>query len=170
MKLFLLSLTAVFYSICTSTSPLTSFLTSTTDAPGGLNYNSTEDSIKATINKLFTGMKNADAEMVKNCFADSAVMQTISRNKEGALIVRNENPGNFAKSVGSMAKDAADERIVFDVILVDGPLASVWTPYKFYYENKFSHCGVNSFQLVRLNGEWKIQYLIDTRRKAGCSE
>jgi len=67
-----------------------------------------------------------------------------------------------------MPKDAADERIVFETIRIDGPLASVWTPYNFYYEGKFSHCGVNSFQLVKINGEWKIQYLIDTRRKQGC--
>jgi hypothetical protein len=62
----------------------------------------------------------------------------------------------------------ADERITFETIKIDGPLAVAWTPYKFYYEGKFSHCGVNSFQLVRLNGAWKIQYLIDTRRRTGC--
>ncbi|HNA01067.1 MAG TPA: hypothetical protein PLN49_09415, partial [Ferruginibacter sp.] len=67
-----------------------------------------------------------------------------------------------------LPKDAADERITFDVVRVDGALAIAWTPYKFYFNGKFSHCGVNSFQLVRFNGEWKIQYLIDTRRKAGC--
>jgi len=54
------------------------------------------------------------------------------------------------------------------VVKIDGPLAIVWTPYKFYFNGKFSHCGVNSFQLVRFNGVWKIQYLIDTRRRAGC--
>jgi hypothetical protein len=61
-----------------------------------------------------------------------------------------------------------DERISFDLVKIDGELASVWTPYKFYAGEKFSHCGVDSYQLVKLNGEWKIQYLIDTRRKQGC--
>ena len=31
--------------------------------------------------------------------------------------------------------------------------------------DNFSHCGVNSFQLFNDNGQWKIIYLIDTRRK-----
>ena len=128
----------------------------------------TEDSIKAAVNKLFTGMKTSNAAMIKSSFGDSAVLQTISRNKEGHIIIRNETIDAFAKVVASMPKDAADERIEFETIRIDGPLATVWTPYHFYYEGKFSHCGVNSFQLVKINGEWKIQYLIDTRRKQGC--
>jgi Putative lumazine-binding len=130
---------------------------------------SSEDSVKAAVNKLFTGMKTSDAAMVKSSFADSAVLQTITRNKEGATIVKNEKVEDFAKSVGSMPKGAADERISFETVKIDGALAIAWTPYNFYYDGKFSHCGVNSFQLVRFNGEWKIQYLIDTRRRQGCN-
>jgi len=63
-----------------------------------------------------------------------------------------------------------NERITFEIVKVDADLASVWTPYQFYYKDKFSHCGVNSFQLVRLQGIWKIQYLVDTRRKTDCVE
>lgn len=127
-----------------------------------------EDSVKAAVNKLFTGMKSSDAALIRSSFADSAILQTIARNKEGAVIIRNETVDAFAKAVASMPKDAADERISFETIKIDGPLAIVWTPYNFYYEGKFSHCGVNSFQLVKMNGEWRIQYLIDTRRKQGC--
>lgn len=135
-----------------------------------INAQTTQDSVKAAINKLFEGMKNSDAELIQTAFADSAVLQTISRNKDGKTIVRNEAVANFAASVSKLPKGAADERIVFDVVKIDGPLAIVWTPYKFYYNGNFSHCGVNSFQLVKLNGDWKIQYLIDTRRKKGCEE
>ena len=127
-----------------------------------------EDSVKAVINRMFTGMKNADPEMLKSTFADSLVFQTIGRNKEGKMIVRNEAPAGFIDVVSKETAGNLDERITFDVVKVDGPLAIAWTPYNFYYKGVFSHCGVNSFQLVRFNGEWKIQYLIDTRRKQGC--
>lgn len=134
-----------------------------------LQAQSTEDSVKATVNQLFEGMKSANAEMVKGAFADSAVLQTIiTRNKEGKTVIRNEAVSAFADFVGKVKPGAADERIQFETIKIDGPLAIVWTPYKFYFNGQFSHCGVNSFQLVRLNGQWKIQYLIDTRRKDQC--
>ncbi len=49
-------------------------------------------------------------------------------------------------------------------------MANVWAPYEFYLNNDFSHCGVNSFQLFFDGIQWKIIYLIDTRRKQGCKK
>jgi len=133
-----------------------------------VNAQTAEDSVKSVINTLFTGMKNGDAVLFKTSFSDSAVLQTITRNKEGKTIVVSDKVEEFASFVGGLKKDSADERIQFEAIKIDGPLAIAWTPYNFFYNGKFSHCGVNSFQLVRFDGVWKIQYLIDTRRKQGC--
>lgn len=127
-----------------------------------------EDSVKAVVNNLFTAMKNGDAILLKTVFADSAILQTIVNTKSGKTIIRNDEVAGFIEFVGKQARGAADEQISFGAIKIDGDLASVWTPYKFYYNGAFSHCGVNSFQLVRLNNQWKIQYLIDTRRKNNC--
>lgn len=126
-----------------------------------------EDSVKATVNLLFEGMKTSDAEKVKGAFSDSAILQTIVQ-REGKVSVRSEKMEGFASSVSQAEKGSLDERIQFETVKVDGNLAIAWTPYKFYYKGNFSHCGVNSFQLVRINGAWKIQYLIDTRRRNEC--
>ncbi len=126
------------------------------------------DSVKATIDKMFLAMKGGDAVLMRECFTDSAILQTLARDRSGATIIKNEILPDFLKVVATMPKDAADERISYDVVKIDGPLAIAWTPYKFYLNGQFSHCGVNSFQLVRQNGLWKIQYLIDTRRRQGC--
>jgi hypothetical protein len=85
-------------------------------------------------------------------------------------VVRNETVSEFFDFISKETPGNADEQIIFDVVKVDGPLAIAWTPYKFYYKGQFSHCGVNSFQLVRINGEWKIHYIIDTRRRLGCNQ
>jgi len=127
-----------------------------------------EDSVKGVVKQLFDGMRNSDASAIRGAFADSAILQTISKNKEGVTVVRNEEIEDFAKSISQLKKGAADEQIVFESIKLDPPLAMVWAPYKFYFDGKFSHCGVDSFQLVWVNGKWKIQYLIDTRRKLPC--
>jgi ketosteroid isomerase-like protein len=127
----------------------------------------TEDAIKQTINQLFTAMKNADSGSLVSCFADSAVLQTIVDN-EGNISVRNEQVTDFAASIAKLQKGDADEQVMFNVVKADGELAIVWAPYKFYWKGKFSHCGTDSFQLIRIDGAWKIQYLIDTRRKEAC--
>ena len=129
---------------------------------------SAEDSVKAVVNQLFAAMKGANAAMLKETFADSAVLQTIRRKQDGTFFVQNEKVGDFVEQIGKAKKDSLDERITFETVKIDGPLAIAWTPYKFYYAGNFSHCGVNSFQLVRINGRWKIQFLIDTRRRQAC--
>lgn len=125
-----------------------------------------EMQIKANINSLFDGMKTSDSTKISNAFSKTAVLQTIAKNGE----VKNENIKDFALSISKAVKGSLDERVTFSNILIDGNLASVWTPYEFYYQGKFSHCGVNSFQLVKVNDEWRIQYIIDTRRKDNCKK
>lgn len=117
---------------------------------------------------MFAAMKNADAVSLKNVFADSALLQSITRTQEGKTIVKNEPISEFIDFIGKQPAGAADERIQFDAVKVDGPLASAWTPYKFYFNGQLHHCGVNSFQLVRIDSMWKIQYIIDTRKRDGC--
>ncbi len=128
-----------------------------------------EGAIKKTINNLFTGMRNADSSMVKSAFNQGAILQTIGKTKEGNVVVRSTDLNAFIASIAKPHPEVYDERIVFSRILVDDNLASVWTDYQFYIGDKFSHCGVNSFQLVKVNDEWKIVYLIDTRRKDKCN-
>jgi hypothetical protein len=127
-----------------------------------------EDSVKSTVNRLFTAMKNADPDILLSCFSDSVIFQSLSTDQQGKTIVKTESVHEFASLIGKLQKNDADERISFDVVRIDANLAVVWAPYQFYYKGKFSHCGADSFQLIRVNGQWKIQYLIDTRRKDGC--
>ena len=150
MKHFLILLTATLFSLTGITQ-------------------TAEDSVKTVVNKMFDAMKNSDPSVLKSCFGDSVVFQTITRDKTGNLVVVHESVEAFVESIGKLPKGAADERISFETIKIDGPLAIVWAPYNFYYNGQFSHCGMDSFQLVRFSDGWKIQYIIDTRRKQGCN-
>ncbi|ASZ13973.1 nuclear transport factor 2 family protein [Chitinophaga pendula] len=127
-----------------------------------------EAAVKRAIGQMFTGMRNGDSSMVKDVFTEEAVLQSIATDAAGKTKVRTTPIAAFVKAVGTPHTDVWDEQIIFDKISIDDQLAAVWTPYNFYLGNKFSHCGVNSFQLAKVNGKWKIVYLIDTRRKINC--
>lgn len=126
------------------------------------------DSVKATVRQVFFAMLEADGDLLQDCFTENAIMQTITTNAVGKLVVRTDSVSGFVKQISNIPKGLADERIQFEIVKVDGPLAIVWTPYQFFRSGQFSHCGVNSFQLVRNGDKWRIQYLIDTRRKTNC--
>lgn len=51
----------------------------------------TEDSVKAVINLMFTAMNTSDPDLLLSCFADSALLQAIAKDKEGNLIVKNQS-------------------------------------------------------------------------------
>jgi hypothetical protein len=96
-------------------------------------------------------------------------MATVTADKEGKVTLKRENSlSNFLKAVGTPHPEPWSEPIWDVKIEQDGPLAQVWASYAFYVGNKFSHCGVDAFQLVKENGEWKIFHLTDTRQREGC--
>lgn len=128
---------------------------------------SVTEEVKAVVETLFRGMRQGDSAMVSSTFSKGIVMQTVAEIK-GKIEVKTGDPAGFLKSVGTPHKEVYDERITFDRIQVDGDLANVWTSYKFYVGDKFSHCGVNSMTYVKEGSGWKLLHIIDTRRKENC--
>ncbi|WP_338872701.1 nuclear transport factor 2 family protein [Spirosoma sp. SC4-14] len=128
-----------------------------------------EAAVKNTVNQLFEGMQTVDSTMLKTLFTPTARLQTVV-NKQGDISVRDEAISVFISSIGKAKAGTLDERLAGMDIKIDGELATAWTPYVFYFQDKKSHCGVNAFTLVKLNGSWKIQTIIDTRRRENCPD
>ncbi len=131
--------------------------------------NAQEEDIKNTIHTFFEGLHNGDTTLIVKTIHKDLKLQTTFVNKEGKSILKNELKNDFLKIVSNKKKeDVWLEKLLYFNINIDDNLASVWTPYEFYVNGSFSHCGSNSFQLVKMNGNWKIIYLVDIRRRQGC--
>jgi hypothetical protein len=124
--------------------------------------------VKQTINTLFDGMRKADSTLLRFVFSKDMILQSISNNKEGKAVLTIDKADDFVKAISTPHTSLYDERIVFGDIKIDGSLASVWAPYQFYLGDKFNHCGVDVFQLMKTTDGWKIIYIVDTRRKDNC--
>jgi hypothetical protein len=134
-----------------------------------LAQNADEDAVKSVITRFFDGMRNSDTSAIRSTVLPGARLETII-NKEGKTWVKSDGFEGFLSQIGKPHTDIYDERVSFKAIQIDGALATAWTPYKFYIGERFSHCGVNAFQLVKTDEGWKIQSIIDTRRKENCLE
>lgn len=51
---------------------------------------------------------------------------------------------------------------------VDGRLATVWASYDFYRDGTFSHCGTDTFDLVRMGSDWKVLSVAYTIQSEDC--
>lgn len=53
-------------------------------------------------------------------------------------------------------------------VLTRGPIAVVWGEYEFWIDGEFSHCGIDSVDLVKVDGAWKIANWMWTVEKDHC--
>lgn len=122
--------------------------------------------VKKAIETFFEGMHKSDTTLIRSVCAESIIFQSILEKPAGANL-STEEAADFYKSIATIpAGIKIEERLLDYKIQVDGSMAHAWTPYEFYINGKLSHSGVNSFQLFKDNGAWKIIYVVDTRNVA----
>jgi hypothetical protein len=126
------------------------------------------EAVKQTVLSFFDGMRRGDSTLVRRTLAPGAVFHGLGGKPGQPPTLETESISGFIKAVGTPHPAVWDERVQFERVLIDANLASVWAPYEFYLGGKFSHCGYDSFQLVKLAEGWKIAHIIDTRRKEKC--
>ena len=126
------------------------------------------ETVLKTVRILLDGWREADAAKV-----DAALHPDF---REVTLHLQ-DGKWNFAvvdrdrliKTVARIEKGTWDDQLVDPQVHVDGPIAVVWSHYKFtvrYTENGVTHapvhCGVETFQLYRTESAWKIVNFADT--------
>lgn len=128
-----------------------------------------EQAIKKVIQSFFKGLHEGDSTLMSKTLHKDIKIQTTSTNREQKRIIRTQSRQQLLEGVANKKpSNKYFEKLLSYDIKIDGNLASVWTPYEFYLNDNFSHCGANSFQLFNNNGDWQIIYLVDMRRRNGC--
>lgn len=132
---------------------------------------SEEEKVKRTVETFFEGFHARDSVLMKSVLAEEVIVQTIGKAKSGETKLHQEEIHKVLRGIVSIPLETEFKEVIHDYkIRIDGSMANAWTPYSFFMNGEFSHCGVNSFQLFKVNGDWRIIYLIDTRRRVGCEE
>ena len=69
-----------------------------------------------------------------------------------------------ARADGSVVR----ERYWSPTVLVRGSIAVVWAPYEFWVDGKTSHCGVDVFDFLKIQGEWRVSNSMWTVEPDAC--
>ena len=130
-----------------------------------------EADARGIIDTFFEGFHEGDTLKMKSVLASELFLQTAFATKEGENRLVTESVQELLKAIAIRPEDQKwDERLLDYNVQIDGNLAHVWTPYEFWFNDIFHHCGANAFTLVKTDDGWKIIHLIDSRRKSGCQE
>ena len=134
-------------------------------------YTSTnEKKIRLVLENLFNGMRDSDSALVRSLFHEDATLKsTYFYEKLDKARIIEDDLEDFIIAIGTPKEEIWNEKIANVVILQDDFFAQVWMDYEFYVDDTFSHCGVNSIQMVITQSGWKIIDITDTRRKSACN-
>jgi len=125
---------------------------------------------KQLVIDFFEAFHGQDTVKLKTFATDSLQLKSVSMNAEGKTAISTSTFSEFVKSIASIPKNVRFEEKIHEYrIEENGLLATVTTPYTFYYKGEKSHCGTNVFNLVKMDGNWKILFLMDSRSKQSCN-
>jgi hypothetical protein len=121
------------------------------------------------IEALFAGLNQGDSALARTAFLPGATLATVVPDEAGNAAVRRNDLGRLLTGIGTPRKETWTEPIWNVSAQQHGPFVQVWCEYAFYVDKRLSHCGIDTFQLVRDKaGNWKIMHLTDTRQQQGC--
>jgi hypothetical protein len=128
---------------------------------------SPQDEVREAVQALFDAMRDGDGDRAAALFHPEARLMSVVTTASGSALTSTP-VGEFTRAVGSPREVVWDERISELSIRTDGGLATSWMNYSFYLGDQFSHCGVNAIQWARIETEWRIIQITDTRRTESC--
>ena len=125
--------------------------------------------IKAAYDGLsFTQDKKADFEALDRLFIEKAIFRSF-RQGQMDVFYKEGYFADYQKAVESGTFEAVVEREIGGYTQVFGKIAQRISSYELFYNDlsKPQERGVNSFHLVKIDGEWKITSTIYDVEKSG---
>lgn len=123
--------------------------------------------IIAQVEAFFAAMKAKDPAAARTVMLEDTILTAQRTRPDGIKLGR--MPGRtFAENL--TGPDMLEERMWAPVVTRRGAIAVVWAPYEFLLNGKRTHCGVDVFDMVKVEGSWKIAHLMWTQEPDACTE
>jgi len=123
----------------------------------------------AVVNQLFAEMAAANPAGILALHTPTSDLAGVFRQNDGKSRYSAINGEKFSQMFTDKTKVMKEE--MYDPkVEVSGDWAMVWGRYVFFAGDKLSHCGINQFNLVRIDGTWKIANGASTIDPTDCTE
>jgi len=126
-----------------------------------------EKAILAVVGRLLDAIGKHDSAAARAVLIPEGRYFSVRDN--GDLSIGGSSHAEMIERLASRSEPML-ERMFDPKVLVRGRIAMVWTEYDFHRNGKFSHCGVDSFSLVKTADGWRIAGFIYTVEPSGCPD
>ena len=123
-------------------------------AAGSTQGETDRDAVLKTVQMFFDTMTARDVDGARKIMIPEGRFFAMDLRKPNAPPQSFTNEEYFARL--QKGKQTSRERMWTPEVRVRGLIATVWTPYDFWTDGKFSHCGIDAFDLIKTEEGWKI--------------
>ena len=123
--------------------------------------------ILETVQKFFDSIEFRDRQLLESILVPNSLNISARELDDGEAQL---NVMSYDEVVTALTRPGrnAKERSWDETVLIQGNIAVVWTPYDFHVDGVFSHCGIDSFQLIKQDGQWLISNSSWTLETENC--
>jgi len=130
--------------------------------------NPEEAAILETIQHVFDGINEKNADLIRQSMMPDGILYATFL-EEDSPAARYTSAEDFAAGI-TEAESVYHERMFEHELHVQDGVALVWAAYDFHIDGNFSHCGVDTFSLVKTGDNWRVAALTYTVEREGCAE
>ena len=123
--------------------------------------------ILETVQKFFDSIEFRDRQLLESILVPNSLNISARELDDGEVQF---NVMSYDEVVTALTRPGrnAKERSWDETVLIQGNIAVVWTPYDFHVDGVFSHCGIDSFQLIKQDSQWLISNSSWTLETENC--
>ena len=131
--------------------------------------NADEQAVQNTVNQFFQALAERDRALLASITLPGSLNISTSVSNRGVAEIRIQNYKQLLDNLGGEGP-ALLERVWNPTILIRRDIATFWAPYDFHVNGVFSHCGIDSFQLIKRQEKWFLTNLSWTVERENCEE
>jgi hypothetical protein len=123
--------------------------------------------VLATVDQLFGALASKDRAVLLGAVVPEGRATSAGTDEAGRPQINSSDWITFADRL-ALSTEQLRERLIDPHVHVEGDIAMIWSRYEFERDGAFSHCGIDHFDLVRIDGRWRVLNLTWTRQTDGC--
>jgi hypothetical protein len=122
------------------------------------------------VDQLFFEMASANPAGILALHTPTSDLAAVFKQRDGKTRYESIDGEKFSQMFKDRSRGVMKEEMYDPKVETHGDWAMVWGRYVFFVNDKISHCGINQFNLVRIDGTWKITNGASTIDPGDCTD
>jgi hypothetical protein len=125
--------------------------------------------VLAALDHFVEAISANDLQAMRKMQTPEGMTYRARANKSGDMEIM---PHPNAYWIDPARNDGHDKRLRYwsPTVLIRGGIAVVWVSYEFWIDGKTTHCGVEAFDFLKMDGDWRVSNSMWTVEPDACKE